>query len=184
MATSNKSSSTLDLDLTASGLRRAFTPSVFLKRLYADETILQSCLYELLNDTDLALLSLTCKALCRSVVKFYKLHRVRNLLQFAPGAESSDATIPSMSREERLIDQTRTRRVRVSDCLGSLKLQRFYAMSIQNFLDGVERRKPLTYLSMFSCDAGRRICTKTMSRLLRYPSGSRKHDLLHIRAHI
>ncbi|KAK3286853.1 hypothetical protein CYMTET_5613 [Cymbomonas tetramitiformis] len=158
MATPDKNSPALALDLSASERRRTPARSVFLQRLYADDSMVQSCLYGLLNDTDLALLSLVCKFLLRSVVDFYNLQAGVE----APCAEASEATVRSTWREGRLIDQIRKRRVRVSDCLVSLELQRFYALSIQIFLTRVEMDHPLTYLRMFNCDKGQRLCAEAV----------------------
>ncbi|KAK3274327.1 hypothetical protein CYMTET_17481 [Cymbomonas tetramitiformis] len=158
MATPDKNSPALALDLSASERRCTLVPSVFLQRLYADDTMVQSCLYGLLSDTDLAFLSLACKFLLRSVVDFYNLQAGVE----APGAEASEGTVRSTWREGRLIDQIRKRRVRVSDCLVSLELQRFYALAIQSFLTRVEMDRPLTYLRMFNCDKGQRLCAEAV----------------------
>ncbi|KAK3253080.1 hypothetical protein CYMTET_37646 [Cymbomonas tetramitiformis] len=114
--------------------------SRFIQRVCANDTILHSCLYEVLNDTDLALLSLTCKHLYRSVVVYYEAQ-----------AQSEGVAFST--------PQIRKRRIRVSDCLGTLELQRFYAMSVQDFLLRVGRDHQMECLSVFSCDAGRRLCT-------------------------
>ncbi|KAK3288608.1 hypothetical protein CYMTET_3920 [Cymbomonas tetramitiformis] len=83
-----------------------------LRYMYANNTELQSHLYGLLNDTDLALLSLTCKLVLRSVVDYYEVQ--------ARGEDTESSAL-----------WNRERRIRLSECFGSLELQRFYATTIQ-----------------------------------------------------
>ncbi|KAK3282986.1 hypothetical protein CYMTET_9299 [Cymbomonas tetramitiformis] len=159
MSTLKKNSSVLGLN-SAADVRikrsRTLAPfSPFMRYMCANRIVLQSYVYEVLNDTDLALLSLTCKLLLSSVVEYYEL-------------QASDEGMASSA------PQNRKRRICVSDCLSTLELQRFYAMSVQNFLVRIDIHQPLEGLSMFSCDAGRRLCTAAVEM----------NDLLQIRAKV